>query len=49
MIVVYRDELGVVEEKVDEDGIDFLNGNAYFNDKQIPMKDIQRIAEEIIL
>ena len=49
MIVVYRDELGVVEEKVDEDGIDFLNGNAYFNDKQMPMKDIQRIAEEIIL
>lgn len=49
MIVVYRDKLGVVEEKVDEDGIDFLNGNAYFNDKKIPMKDIQRIVEEIIL
>lgn len=49
MIVVYRDELGIVEEKVDEDGIDFLNGNAYFNDKQIPVKDVQRIAEEIIL
>jgi len=49
MIVVYRDELGVVEEKVNEDGIDFLNGNAYFNDKQIPVKDVQRIAEEIIL
>ena len=43
MTVEYRDELGVVMEEVDKDGISFLEGKAYFNDKIIDMSSLVSI------
>lgn len=40
MKIAYRDELGVIIETIDEYGISFVNGKAYFNDKVIPMDSI---------
>ena len=46
MTVEYRDELGVVTEEVDDYGISFLEGKAYFNDKVIDMSSLVSIKEE---
>lgn len=45
MTVEYRDELGVVTEEVDKDGVSFLDGKAYFNDKVIDMESLVSIKE----
>lgn len=34
MIITYRDELGIVEIRVNEFGISFADGYAYFSDEQ---------------
>ena len=46
MTVEYRDELGVVMEEVDDYGISFLDGKAYFNDKVIDMLSLVFVKEE---
>lgn len=46
MLIAYRDEIGVVIEKVDEFGISFVGDVAYVNNKQIPISSIERIMEE---
>lgn len=33
MIITYRDELGIVETRVDEFGISFVAGYAFFSDE----------------
>lgn len=38
--VEYADELGTVCEMVDEDGVSFFFGMAYFNDKKIPVANL---------
>lgn len=45
MVVEYRDELGVVREEIDENGVGFLDGKAYFNDKVIDMENLVSIRE----
>ena len=45
MVVEYRDELGVVREEIDENGVSFLDGKAYFNDKVIDMNALVQIRE----
>ena len=45
MTVEYRDELGVVMEEIDKDGISFLDGKAYFNDKVIDMSSLVFVKE----
>jgi len=45
MTVEYRDELGVVTEEVDKDGISFLEGKAYFNDKVIDISSLVFVKE----
>lgn len=44
MFVVYRDELGFVKVVVDNNGIQFLDGHAYFgndeDDYKINMNDV---------
>lgn len=42
MVITYRDNLGIVTEKIDEYGISFCDGKVYFNDKII---DISMIIE----
>lgn len=46
LMISYRDELGVVIEEVDEYGVSFVDGKAYFNDKTIPMGNIIGINKE---
>lgn len=46
MTITYRDELGYCAEKIDENGIDIVDGVAYFNDKKIAMENITAIKEE---
>ena len=50
MKLVYRDDIGVVVMKVDESGIDFLGGTAFFGDGErdyrVPVESIVRIEEE---
>ena len=43
MLINYRDELGYVVEEIDENGISFVDGVAYFNDKKVNCNDIQFI------
>lgn len=45
MVVEYRDELGVIREEIDDNGISFLEGKAYFNDKVIDMGSLVSIRE----
>lgn len=45
MWIVYRDELGTVVEDVDEYGVSFNDGTAYFNDKKVPMNEVLEIKE----
>lgn len=45
MTIVYRDDLGHVAEKIDEDGVTFCGGKAYFNDKKIDVESIIEITE----
>ncbi len=42
--IIYRDEIGLIEEKVDCYGVECLEGKAVFNDKKIDMENIVRIA-----
>ena len=35
--IAYRDEIGIVTEILDKDGVSFSDGKAYFNDKVIDM------------
>ena len=46
MFIIYRDELGIVGETINEYGIDILDGIAHFNDKKIPVNNIESIKEE---
>lgn len=46
MTIFYSDEIGIVSEKVDEYGIDFCDGYAYFNDKKISVNDVRRIESD---
>lgn len=45
MTIVYRDEISHVAEKVDEDGVFFCGGKAYFNDKKVDVASIVSITE----
>lgn len=48
MEITYSDELGGVVREVDENGVDFLDGFAYFTsgdkDYKIPMEDVVHIG-----
>ena len=44
LAVAYRDELGYVLEETEDETIEFLEGKAYVNDKQIPVENIVRIG-----
>ena len=46
MFIIYRDELGIVSEEVDEYGVSFCGGVAYVNDKKIPVEAIIEIKKE---
>jgi len=46
MYIEYCDDLGVVSEAVDEYGIMFRFGLAYFNEKKIPIANVIAITEE---
>ena len=50
MKLVYRDGIGIVIVKVDESGIDFVDGTAFFGDGErdyrVPVESIVRIEEE---
>lgn len=41
--IIYRDELGLIEEAVDMYGIEFLEGQAIFNDQKINIENIVSI------
>lgn len=43
LMISYRDELGMVIEEIDEYGVSFADGKAYFNDKAIPMEYVVAI------
>ena len=43
MYITYRDEVGIISEKIDENGIDFLDDKAIFNDKSIKLSTLVRI------
>lgn len=45
MYITYMDNLGTVIEPIDEYGIQFNSGFAYFNDKRIDIKTILEIKE----
>lgn len=45
MTIYYADELGIIGEKVDENGIDFCDGFAYFNDTKIAIDSIRYISK----
>ena len=46
MIIIYRDELGFVEEEIDEYGVNFCDGKAYFNDKVVPVTLLESITDK---
>ena len=50
MTIVYRDEGGYIAALIDEDGIDFSDGAAYFSvddeDYKIDVQNIVRIVQE---
>ena len=46
LYIAYRDELGGVLEDVEDDTIEFFEGQAYFNDKKIDIKDVVRVGEK---
>ena len=43
--IIYNDELGLIAEKVDMYGIQFLEGKAIFNENKIDMNRIIEIKE----
>lgn len=45
MQIEYRDEIGIVTETVDEDGVSFCDGKAYFNDKTVEITALVSIRE----
>lgn len=45
MTITYRDNLGIVAEKVDEFGVSFCEGKAYFNDKKVDVSSLVSIAD----
>lgn len=45
MVISYRDNLGVVVEKVDEYGVDFSDGFVFFNDKKIEVSTLVCVKE----
>ena len=46
LYIEYCDNIGVISEFVDEYGIRFAFGLAYFNDKKIPVQNIMSIMQE---
>lgn len=46
MYVTYMDNLGTALEPIDEYGIQFNNGFAYFNDKKIEANAVLEIKED---
>ena len=52
LVVMYRDEIGTVCVEVDDSGVDFLEGVAFFSDGrtdyEIPVNHVVRIAKEQI-
>lgn len=48
MIIIYSDEIGIVVEEIDEYGISFTDGKAYFNDRVIDINAIRDIKIERI-
>ena len=46
MYISYRDNLGVVVEKIDEYGVTFVDGIVYFNDKKIDVNALVSIMED---
>lgn len=46
MTIIYHDDLGLVTEKVDKYGITFYDGKAHFNDKHIPLNQLDGIEED---
>lgn len=45
MLIAYQDEIGIVTETIDENGVSFCDGKAYFNDKAIEMTALISIKE----
>lgn len=45
MLIAYQDEIGIVTETVDENGVSFCDGKAYFNDKVVEMTALISIRE----
>ena len=45
MGITYRDEVGIITETVDSNGVSFCDGKAYFNDKVINMDSLVSIQE----
>lgn len=45
MEITYRDELGVIVREVNEDGVDFLDGYAYFTSDD---KDYEVLVEDVV-
>ena len=45
MLIAYQDEIGIVTETVDENGVSFCDGKAYFNDKVVEMTALISIKE----
>lgn len=46
MYITYMDNLGTALEPIDEYGIQFNNGFAYFNDKKIEANAVLEIKED---
>lgn len=46
MYITYMDNLGTAIEPIDEYGIQFNNGFAYFNDKKIEANAVLEIKED---
>jgi len=48
MVIIYADEIGTVEQAVDESGVSFYGGRAYFSDGEqdynIPVASIKEIV-----
>ena len=45
MLIAYQDEIGIVTETIDENGVSFCDGKAYFNDKVVEMTALISIKE----
>lgn len=45
MQIIYQDEIGIIAETIDENGVSFCDGKAYFNDKVVEMTALISIKE----